>query len=201
MGGGDTMNREQWLDKMTDCLRKGLFKRNDLDIPEVHVSTGFPSRKALGKRNRTIGQCWDGKASGDNLGHVFISPVLSDPMEVVETLAHELVHATVGTAAGHRKPFKDAATAIGLEGKMTATHGGDRFKALVQPYINRLGEYPQPAFDPTQGGPKKQTTRLIKAECDECGLIVRITRTHIDRLNGDLRCCDRDCNGNLQTGE
>ena len=71
-----------------------------------------------------------------------ISLVLSDPMRVAGVLAHELVHATVGTQHGHKGPFTKLAKAIGLEGKMTATTEGDAFKQAVAPILEAVGPYP-----------------------------------------------------------
>ena len=58
--------------------------------------------------------------------------MLKDPLEVAATLVHELVHIlAVGVEEGHRGKFTKLAKAIGLEGKMTATHAGETLKALA----------------------------------------------------------------------
>jgi hypothetical protein len=45
---------------------------------------------------------------------------------------------------------------------------------------------------------KKQTTRMIKCECDTCGIIFRTTRQNIEGRM--LRCPDVDCDGLVQVG-
>jgi hypothetical protein len=102
----DTRNtREDWLQQATELLRP-LFVRVSSPIPDhVHVSVGFPSVRALSAKKRAIGECWHTEASADGLHHVFISPVVHEPIQVLAVLAHELVHAAVGTKAGHRAPF------------------------------------------------------------------------------------------------
>lgn len=57
--------------------------------------------RPLARRNQAIGECWRADASADGNAHVFISPVLAGNdagacAHVLETLAHELVHAAVG---------------------------------------------------------------------------------------------------------
>jgi hypothetical protein len=180
-----TDTREQWLTRATDALRPH-FKANGYTVPgNVRVTCGFPSRGALSQRKRTIGQCWDPEASAGQLAEIFVSPVLADPVEVLAVLAHELVHATVGLAAGHKKPFKDCATAIGLEGKMTSTTAGESFKRFASEVLARIGEYPHSQLNPRHQL-KKQGTRLIKCECDSCGYTVRTTRVWIETAGAPI---------------
>lgn len=166
------MKREEWLSSATAELRE-LFKQHGVTIPElVRSSCGFPSKSALSNKNRRIGECWSAKASADKHAEIFISPTISDSMRVLDILAHELIHAC-HPGDGHGKLFKRTATAIGLEGKMTATVAGDKFKAWAQPVINRLGAYPHADLIPANAQ-KKQTTRMLKCYCVDCGYTVRV---------------------------
>ena len=61
---------------------------------------------------------------------------------------------------------------------MTATTESKAFKQRVQPWLNELGKYPHAKLDATNR--KKQTTRLIKAQCTECEYNVRVTRQWLD---------------------
>ena len=168
----NNITREQWLALATEELR-GLFKQHGAVIPErVRSSCGFPSKSALSAKNRRIGECWSSKASADSHAEIFISPTISDSMRVLDILAHEMVHAA-HPGDGHGKLFKRTATAIGLEGKMTATVAGDAFKAWAQPVIERLGAYPHADLIPSNAV-KKQSTRLLKCYCTECGYTVRV---------------------------
>lgn len=131
---------------------------------------GWPSKRATAASNRRIGECWAGNAAEDGTPQVFISPVLAESAEVLAVLLHEMVHvATPGD--GHKAAFKRLATSLGLAGKMTATHAGDelvkRFKAL------KLGKYPHSKLTASAG--LKQSTRLLKATCECCGYIIRLT--------------------------
>jgi|TARA_R100000700_G_scaffold9211_1_gene13401 hypothetical protein len=171
--------REAWLAEMTDQLRPH-FTDQGYTIPDnVRVSCGFPSQSALSRKARRIGECWSNQCSGDETFEIFISPTLEDSMRVAGVLAHELIHATVGLACGHKGPFRKCALAIGLEGKMTATTESEAFKRDVQPMIDALGDYPHATLM-ARSGAKKQSTRLIKCQCLDCGYTVRTTRKYLE---------------------
>lgn len=171
--------REQYLLEMADKIRPRIEKITGIMTPKFHISVGFPSRNALSMKRRTIGQCWDGLVSQNGQFQIFISPVIGSAIEVAATVAHELIHANVGTKAGHKKPFADTARAIGLAGKPTQTYAGEDFRAFADPIIGKLGDYPHSQLVPTVGF-KPQTTRLIKAWCTDCGYIVRTTEKWLE---------------------
>jgi hypothetical protein len=87
-------------------------------------------------------------------------------------LAHELVHATVGIGAGHKKPFKQCALKIGLQGPMRSTTAGPEFVAWTEALFKRIGSYPAGFLTDTP----KQGTRMLKCECSLCGYTARVTR-------------------------
>ena len=126
------MNREQWLNECIQKLRPD-FEQLGHPLPEkIRASCSWPSKSGLANKKRRIGEAWSAKNSADRSCEVFISPVLKDPLEVAATLVHELVHCAVGVEEGHKGKFTRLAKAIGLEGKMTATHAGETLKARLQ---------------------------------------------------------------------
>jgi hypothetical protein len=173
--------RQVWLEDAVVMLRPH-FQRKDYTVPnKVRVSVGFP--KGQHGPGQAIGQCWDVIVSSDGHAEIFVSPALGGgnkvrSITVLATLAHELVHATVGNKAGHKAPFKKCALAIGLEGKMTATVAGKEFLEVAGKIIDKLGMFPAGAIN--VGVRKKQTTRLLKCECDSCGYAVRVTRKWVE---------------------
>lgn len=175
----EATTREQWLTKAATLLAPH-FKSRGFTLPaNVRMTCGFPSKKAFGRKQR-IGECWSAEASGDKHFEVFISPVLDGPMAVLETLVHELCHATVGLAEGHKGKFAACARQMGLEGKLTATTAGERFKTEIgTPVLKALGKYPHAKLTGTVKE-KKQTTRLIKCVCEDCGYTIRTTRGWLD---------------------
>lgn len=175
--------REAWLSELVRRLDP-LFATQGAEIPvNIRVTCGFPSHRALnGTRRQTIGQCWSSSASRDKHFEIMVSPVIADATVVAATLAHELVHAAVGLEHGHNATFRKLALAIGLQGRMTATVAGEAFKRHLAPIVAAIGPYPHAELDASaqSSGPKKQATRLLKCQCDECGYVVRVTRTWIE---------------------
>ena len=174
--------REQYLNAAID-LMKPLFERNGAKLPKVRVSTGWPSTKALSQKNRRIGECWDKTASADGVFEIFISPCLdkvAEPGSVLDTLVHEGVHAAVGLECGHKGAFKKLATRLGLEGKMTATSAGEALLAECKAWAAQLGDYPHAKLDLNKSPRKKQSTRMIKCECGQCGYTVRTSKKWLD---------------------
>jgi hypothetical protein len=166
--------REQWLLSAVDHLRPA-FLAQGVSVPAaVHVSIGFPSTGALARRSRRIGECWPAEASCDGLHHLFLSPLLAEPLPILATLVHELVHAAVGLRARHGPPFRRLALALGLRGRMTETTAGPELATQLADLAARLGAFPHAGLlaNPDR---KKQTTRLQKVACPGCGYTVRVT--------------------------
>lgn len=176
------MNREEWLNKAVEKLRP-VFEAAEVRWPDgvaLRVSVGWPVRGALSKNKRRIGECHPTESSKDEVNEIFISPWLDDPLVVLETEVHEVIHAIDNCKAGHRGAFGVAARKVGLEGKITATHAGDKLKERLNVIIKDLGEYPHSTLDPATLDKKKQGTRMIKLQCPACGYVVRTTRQWIE---------------------
>jgi hypothetical protein len=187
------MNREEYLNQVTSEHIAPLFIEHGYEMPDnVKFSCGFPSRNAAGIKNRTIGQCH--YENGGDYINIFISPVLDDSVEVLGVLIHELIHAVVGAKAGHKKPFKHCADALGLSGKMTATTVGDQLRVKLESIIDTFGKYPHQAIE-LNTGKKKQTTRMIKVACLDDDYIVRMSNTTLQDMGAPICPC---CNTQMQ---
>lgn len=166
--------REEWLGSALAIIRLHIRDTAACVVPDnVRVSCGFPG----GASRKAVGQCWSRESSADGSVEIFISPTIAEPETVLATLVHECVHAAVGLAAGHRAPFKKAAVAAGLTGKMTATVASAALKGTIAAWLGHLGAYPHAML--TMGAGKKQSTRLLKASC-KCGYTVRVTKKWAD---------------------
>lgn len=171
-----SLARQKWLEALVHALRP-YFSKAGFAVPaNVRVSIGWP-RGSHG-RGKAIGQCWSDSASSDKHHEIFISPALTDSVQIVGVMVHELVHAVVGTKAGHKGEFKSAALAVGLEGKMTATTSGPELTSWSKDFVKAEGKYPGGAIN--DSARKKEGTRLIKCECTTCGYIVRTTKKWIE---------------------
>lgn len=171
--------REAWLHKALGLLRKE-FAKVGVRLPEkIQISCSWPSTTP----RKRIGECWTQAASVDAVFQIFISPLLGrkQTLCVLETLTHELCHTIDVT---HKALFQKTCKAIGLvpAPKWTAT-GAD--KALAK-RLNALGTQlgPYPHGQMTLKDKKKQTTRLLKLECEKCGCVVRVTRQWLDEYAG-----------------
>lgn len=169
------LTREQWLVAGIELL-KPIFKEHKYSVPDkVRVSCGFPSKNALGLKKRRIGECWSDKASAGSHFEIFISPVLKTPYEALDTLLHELIHATVGIDQGHKGEFKKCALAIGMAGKMTCCGAGEQLKPRLEGILKKLGKYPHDKLDGMTNGIKgKPAKGAIKAKCEACGYSITI---------------------------
>lgn len=187
------MNREAYLTNMMQALAP-LFeqaqKGSTAMMDTWRVSVSWPGG---GSRNKRIGECWSEMASSKGRTEMFISPILDDPLQAGAVLVHEMVHAAVGVKFKHGPVFAKLAKAVGLQGKMTATTAGPELVKRLNAVIAELGDYPHASLNAgaETSGPKKQTTRMLKAQCPECGYTVRLTK--IWALKGLPTCsaCDQ----------
>jgi hypothetical protein len=190
-----TMTREEWLVAFTKRA-KPHFEEAGYQVPEnIRMSVGFPSTGRKGKR---IGECWSSSASKDEVHEIFIHPTLDDSSRVAGVLTHEIVHAVVGLDKKHGPVFKACATAMGLEGKMTATTEGPEFHKWAGPILDILGPIPHGQLNTmvTSRTPSESANRHIKCECS-CGVKFRMSRTTIESMEG-IRCPDAYCDGEIK---
>ena len=164
-----SLERQQWLERAVEALRE-RFAGVGYTVPQkIRVSIGWPKRAAS---CGAIGECWSTEASSDAHAELFVSPELTVSGRILDVLAHELTHATVGTAAGHQKPFKQCALKIGLQGPMRSTTGGPEFMTWAETLFKRIGLYPAGFLTDSP----KQGTRMRKCECSICGYTARVAR-------------------------
>jgi hypothetical protein len=177
--------REQWLELAILKLRP-LFAEQDIHLPAVRVSVGWPSRGGTANKGKVIGQCWKSTVATDGVAQIFISPILGhDRDEVVKmlgVLVHELIHAVDDCVSGHKGAFAQMAKRMGLTGKMTATTVGEDLAGLLSGVIDEVGEYPHAVlrFEEMERQRSKQTTRMLKVVCPDDDYTIRTTQKWID---------------------
>ena len=160
------MTREQWLRGAAERLSHDLALQGAWPL---HVSVGFPRGRR--GRVRPVGQCWDGALSADRRPHVFVSPVLAEPVGVLATLLHELVHAEVGSEAHHRGAFITTSRRVGLLKPWTATTSSEDLLCRLNALAAELGGYPHAAL--TEKAQERSVSRLRLWEC-ACPVKVRV---------------------------
>lgn len=180
--------REEWLLSALALVRRHIETTAQVTVPATtRVSCGFPGGRSSAK---AIGQCWSVESSADGSVEIFISPTQADPISVLAILVHEAIHAAVGVRHGHKAPFRKAALAAGLEGKMTATVASAGLKTTLQEWTEELGIYPHATLNIANLLGKKQSTRMVKCECNQCGYIARTTGKWIKTVGAPLCPCN-----------
>ena len=187
------LNREQWLMAAVDHITP-IFESRGYAVPQVKVSVGFPS---TGGKGRHLGQCWSSKAAEDNINQIFIAPHLKTPLDFLDTLVHELVHAVDNCESGHGEGFKKIALDVGLKGPMRSAGAGDLLKQDLIRITEKLGAFPHGRLSlpiPTaQKAPKRPG-----AICTKCGYEVVMLKKHLG-LGPPI--CPKDMEGMEETGE
>ena len=174
-------NREAWLQAAAAELTQD-FAAVSYRVPErLRYAIGFPSTGRFGKR---IGECWTAEHSADRTCEIFIRGDLEKPVDVLGILTHELVDAAVGTDAKHGKIFRRCALAIGLTGPMRSTAPGPVLAQRLCEIADTLGPLPHAAL--LWSDRKKQSTRLIKVACGECGYTARVPRKWLEEAGPPL---------------
>ena len=192
------LNREAWLTEFAALVAPVIKQRTGLNVPlsQMRFTVSFPRTRSTPNRkgSYTIGQCFHGAANGSGLHEILINPlrdvVIDDKGHGIgETLIHEMLHASLALGVGHKAPFARAAKQMGLDGpesKPTATVANPDTVKLIRELADKIGPYPHKAIQGEWG--KKQTTRLLKVMCLDCGYMneagngytTRVTQTWVE---------------------
>jgi len=163
--------REAWLLDGVEALGRH-FEEVGRHLPDnIRVSVGFPKG-----RPTAIGQCFPARAALDGSHHIFISPVLEEPIEVLAVLTHEVIHAVDDCRSGHRAEFSRVARLIGLVGPTNSTSAGDTLREKLSIIAMTIGPYPHRTLGMLSREGKTQSTRMLKVSCPACGYLVRTTK-------------------------
>lgn len=159
--------REEWLQAAIEMIRPTFLSKGYRIPDDCQVSCGFAS---TGLRSHHIGQCWSRKSSSDGRNQIFISPALHDPLEVMDTLVHELVHAVDDCQHKHGREFKKIAVKVGLEGPMRSASAGKELKQHLAELAAKIGPYPHGRLDVYHR--KVTNSPRPRAKCPACGFTV-----------------------------
>ena len=163
--------RESWLLAAVDLLRPIFLAKNHIVPKDVLVSCGFAS---TGKKSHHIGQCWSKRSSANEVNQIFISPTLDEPVEVLDTLLHELVHAVDDCQHKHGKEFKKIALSLGMQGPMRSAGAGPEMKEKLLQLAAKLDSYPHGKLKVAHH--KVISRSRPSAKCPQCGYQVPMYR-------------------------
>lgn len=191
---GDFETREAWLMTAIEHFRP-MFEQIDATLPEkIRVSTGWTKRARAG----AIGWTWISSAAEDKVSNVFVSPEISDSVEVLRVLGHELIHVWDDCEHGHTGAFKQKWQALGFTGKATQCTAGEELQDTLEALVVIMGEYPHAKMLTTDAGsktsgPKKQTARQIKYTCEtNPDNKVRVSRGNVAKYGAPLCACHQE---------
>jgi hypothetical protein len=181
--------RESWLRAATDELRSYYASCGVLVPNNIRFAIAFPS---TGRRGRAIGECWHSSTSADGNYEIIVRADVADPLEVLGVLTHELIHSALPINAGHGKIYRAAALKLGLEGAMRHAMPGILLRERLAKLAETLGPLPHAKLNIERGRdnkgpadrPKKQGTRMLKAECqhEACAFVVRVAATPVKEI-------------------
>jgi len=203
-GGNMYDTRESWLRAATYEVSP-LFEACGFSLPEkIRHAIAFTS---TGKRGHIPGECWHPSSSADGHFEIIIRADICNPVDVLCVLVHELCHTLLPPEIKHGKEFKDIAQRIGLEGKMRQATPSSLLRERLNAIAAILGPLPHAKLDflASSDVPRKQATRLLKAECGaSCGYTIRIAAKWaraglplcpVDADHGILKCDIPDNDG------
>jgi len=178
------ITREQWLEAAVVVIAQS---NPSVTFPPVKVSCSWPGGGSARKR---IGECWARAASAGKVNELFISPKLEDAARVVSVLTHELAHAIDDCKNGHKAGFIKVGKSLGLVGKPTQMElPPELASAIAAAVVAQVGAFPHRRLD--MSNRKKQTTRMLKLECGECGAVWRMSAKHAIHVTV-CPCCGSD---------
>jgi hypothetical protein len=170
------------------------FEKQGYKLPwPVDIDFGFTSS---GARKGPGGEFYDGAASTHGVPKINIRCETADIDWILKVLGHQCVHAGVGAAEGHAKPFRDCALRMQYVGnKMREAVPGPDLMERVHALAESIGPFPRGAlkFEThdhagvekppklSADHPERQKNRQLKAECliDDCGYIARVSAMNL----------------------
>ena len=122
-----------WLTRAAQQLVP-LIEQAGLQVPPVKLELD----RILTRRR---GACY---MAMDGVNRIVISPCYVDCLDVLDTLAHELLHAVDNNASGHREAFQRNATKIGFIPRGAGSlQRGPTLEGTLKEIHAGLGPYPQ----------------------------------------------------------
>lgn len=161
------MNREEWLGTLAERLAPYYESKGYSWVATgVSVACGWPSRGAVARKSRRLGECWKSAACADGRRQIFVSPTIDLAGEVANVLAHELLHACLPDDAGHAALFKGGMKALGFQGpaKQAVPAPDGPLAAELAGILAQLPPYPNSALRPAEQH-RKQSVRMRKLAC------------------------------------
>lgn len=188
------INREDWLTQAVELLKSDVFKPAGIDVhKKIRVSVGFMKNGAT-KRNahkHTLGQCCPQSYTKDKVNEIILNIDKDKPLQMLATLAHEIIHAVDNNVNGHNHIFAGYMKKIGLEGIPTSTVAGKSLNGILKRIAKKLGKFPGKALIVPHN---PADTRNIKLTCVGCCSTPLVLRASASQLLYFVNCCPKSQN-------
>lgn len=185
-----SLNREAWL---CELARKCESLFTGYKLGPYRLTCGWPSRYALGKRRRVLGECHHHKSSKSGTHEIFITPLLDETPAVAGVLMHELGHVAAGVDAGHGPKFAAVCKHVGLtKGRPTVAVPGPELEVKLLKLAEPLGAYPHAAIVPTLKDCKPPSA--VRLQCESCGCKIGISIKWLEEAGAPTCGCGGEMN-------
>lgn len=179
-------NREGWLTDLA-LLAQPLFRGFTID--NYRLTCGWPSRLALGRKVRVLGECHGAASSTGGIHEIFVSPLLGKSIDAAGTVCHELAHVAAGVKAQHRGLFIKVIRQVGLtRNKPTQAMPGPLLEEHLAKLIEKLGPYPHQAMSPVLKDATKEK-KDVSIVCPDCDCLARMSVKWIEQAGFPTCAC------------
>ncbi len=186
------MSREEWLRHGVEKIDRDMFGGElNLQEKQFQIACGWTSsKKALGE---TLFPYEGEDVQLDDFFPItiHINCTIKDPVEMLEVLVHECIHAFYGIH-GHKKDFGAIAKRVGFEKPYRENHPGEDLKDkclnVYQELINEYGEFPgKPIVIHKERKEGKKNSIVLF--CPSCGYEVRVTKKMFEKYENQFPTC------------
>ena len=138
---------EAWLEHAVELYRP-IFREGGYEIPPVLLSVGFAdSGYKPNRKNNTIAICYSRVFSPDGINQIIITPLRTEPLDLLWLIGHELIHAVDDCEHGHGPAFDKIAHHIGhWPNKRASIRDLLVFDEKMAVLAKDLGRYPRSPF-------------------------------------------------------
>lgn len=206
----------RWFEKATQELSDKVFRPIGRKVPKnirINVSQLRTANKTHG--HTTLGLCYPTHyTAGKNKPKKEVVNIIQmniattgrdNSVDVLDTLAHELIHAIDDNKSGHKKggDFDKMARAIGLEGKLTSTYAGEELKGRLNSIIKSIGKFPLQEVN--LEGLRRDSNRNLKLICadneNDCDHGFNTNRLRVEQMTSRTCLCCGEGSYHIKLGK
>ena len=168
------LTREEWLQTCSDIIVTEIIAKT------WKIRTKFKTKIRdwpCRPDNKKIGICHASSDSKQGYNEIFINASVSDPLQVLAGLTHELIHAVDDCRTGHQYDFEIIALRVGFQGVLRKPEMNKELIKRLKEIIKKVGPLPEGELKPKtlKGG----ANRNILVNCPGCEFKFNTSRKQI----------------------